>query len=251
MSSSTAFHSKCVYKVESANSQNHSIILVYGQSATNSLSCWRNSRSGGYEGRHASHHASPAISLYGYGTFRDKLIGRASVFWTRILDFLEALPGDYTSLCPEKLTPENFHPRNNRYDGQAAVFGWPFQEALSKQKWFVVGAGAIGCELLKNMAMIGLGCGTGGGHLKITDMDTIEISNLNRQFLFRRHDVGKKKSEIAAKAVKSFNPTMNIEALSTRVAEDTEEIFTDKFFSGLSGVANALDNVNARRYMDR
>jgi len=131
------------------------------------------------------------------------------------------------------------------------VFGWPFQEALSKQKWFVVGAGAIGCELLKNMAMIGLGCGTGGGHLKITDMDTIEISNLNRQFLFRRHDVGKKKSEIAAKAVKSFNPTMNIEALSTRVAEDTEEIFTDKFFSGLSGVANALDNVNARRYMDR
>ena len=52
-----------------------------------------------------------------------------------------------------------------------------------------MGAGAIGCELLKNMAMMGVGCGE-GGLLKITDMDQIEVSNLNRQFLFRRADVG-------------------------------------------------------------
>lgn len=50
-------------------------------------------------------------------------------------------------------------------------------------------AGAIGCELLKNLAMMGVACGS-DGKLKITDMDQIEISNLNRQFLFRRHDVG-------------------------------------------------------------
>lgn len=51
-----------------------------------------------------------------------------------------------------------------------------------------VGAGAIGCELLKNFAMIGLGCGEGGAVI-VTDMDTIEKSNLNRQFLFRPWDV--------------------------------------------------------------
>lgn len=51
-----------------------------------------------------------------------------------------------------------------------------------------MGAGAIGCELLKNFAMIGLGCGE-GGEIVITDMDTIEKSNLNRQFLFRPWDV--------------------------------------------------------------
>uniref|UniRef100_A0A8C3KL43 THIF-type NAD/FAD binding fold domain-containing protein n=1 Tax=Calidris pygmaea TaxID=425635 RepID=A0A8C3KL43_9CHAR len=51
-----------------------------------------------------------------------------------------------------------------------------------------VGAGAIGCELLKNFAMMGLGCGP-GGHITVTDMDTIEKSNLNRQFLFRPWDV--------------------------------------------------------------
>lgn len=51
-----------------------------------------------------------------------------------------------------------------------------------------MGAGAIGCELLKNFAMIGLGCGK-GGEVVVTDMDTIEKSNLNRQFLFRPWDV--------------------------------------------------------------
>ena len=50
-----------------------------------------------------------------------------------------------------------------------------------------VGAGAIGCELLKNFAMIGLGCSEGA--ITVTDMDTIEKSNLNRQFLFRPWDV--------------------------------------------------------------
>lgn len=49
--------------------------------------------------------------------------------------------------------------------------------------------GAIGCELLKNLAMVGVACGP-DGKLKITDMDQIEISNLNRQFLFRKDDVG-------------------------------------------------------------
>ncbi len=47
-----------------------------------------------------------------------------------------------------------------------------------------VGAGAIGCELLKNFAMMGVGCSTEGA-VYVTDMDIIEKSNLNRQFLFR------------------------------------------------------------------
>lgn len=52
-----------------------------------------------------------------------------------------------------------------------------------------VGAGAIGCEMLKNWAMMGLGTGP-NGIINVTDMDTIERSNLNRQFLFRPNDVG-------------------------------------------------------------
>lgn len=97
---------------------------------------------------------------------------------------------------------------------------------------------------------MGVGCSPKGeGQIKITDMDQIEISNLNRQFLFRRENVGSKKSEVAAGAVKRFNPDMKIEALSERVGEDTEQIFSDDFFQGLNGVANALDNVEARMFL--
>ena len=166
------------------------------------------------------------------------------------LDAIDALPGSWTALNNANLTEADVAPRGSRYDGQAAVFGWRYQEELLKQRWFIVGAGAIGCELLKNVAMMGVGCGK-GGLIKITDMDQIEISNLNRQFLFRRHDVGKKKSETAAAAVKHFNGDLNIECLAERVGPDTENVFNDEFFKALDGVANALDNVDARRYMDR
>ncbi|VDM67353.1 unnamed protein product, partial [Strongylus vulgaris] len=166
------------------------------------------------------------------------------------IDSDDALPGDWSEFDYEKLTVEDCKPRGCRYDGQAAVFGWKYQEALFHQKWFVVGAGAIGCELLKNLAMMGVACGD-GGLIKITDMDQIEISNLNRQFLFRMHDVGDKKSVVAGRAVKNFNKDVHIEALAERVGTDTEHIFNDDFFEKLDGVANALDNVDARRYMDR
>jgi molybdopterin/thiamine biosynthesis adenylyltransferase len=52
-----------------------------------------------------------------------------------------------------------------------------------------VGSGAIGCEMLKNFAMMGIGCGQ-DGRIYVTDMDSIEKSNLNRQFLFRSWDIG-------------------------------------------------------------
>lgn len=165
------------------------------------------------------------------------------------IDCLDALPGSWSPFDNSKLRADDCKPVNCRYDGQVAVFGRSYQKALANQKFFIVGAGAIGCELLKNMAMMGVACGE--GKLKITDMDQIEISNLNRQFLFRRRDVGGKKSEVAAKAVLAFNPQLKIEALSQRVGAETESVFSDDFFSDLDGVINALDNVDARRYMDR
>lgn len=147
------------------------------------------------------------------------------------------------------LTEEECAPKNCRYDGQIAVFGTKMQDLLAKQRYFLVGAGAIGCELLKNFAMIGLA--TGEGEVIVTDMDTIEKSNLNRQFLFRPWDVTKMKSDTAAAAVKLMNPAIKITGHQNRVGPDTERIYDDDFFESLDGVANALDNVDARMYMDR
>lgn len=138
---------------------------------------------------------------------------------------------------------------STRYDGQAAIFGHQFQKKLGTLKYFVVGAGAIGCELLKNFAMMGVGAVD--GQVFITDMDLIEKSNLNRQFLFRPQDVQRAKSSTAAAAVRIMNPQMRVTAHENRVGVETERVYDDTFFEQLDGVANALDNVDARNYMDR
>ncbi|XP_029455533.1 ubiquitin-like modifier-activating enzyme 7 [Rhinatrema bivittatum] len=160
---------------------------------------------------------------------------------------------DGSHCLPEEdtlLKKESCAPRQCRYDGQIAVFGADFQERLGKQKYFLVGAGAIGCELLKNFAMIGLGAGKGGSII-VTDMDSIERSNLNRQFLFRASDVSKMKSETAARAIRKMNPMCQVRAHQDLVGPSTEHVYDDDFFQALDGVANALDNIKARMYMDQ
>ena len=160
-------------------------------------------------------------------------------------DALECLPQDMS-----RLTAESCQPIGSRYDGQISIFGKDFQDKMTQQKFMVVGSGAIGCELLKNFAMMGLGASE-LGKILITDMDHIERSNLNRQFLYRSWDIGNPKSAVAAAAVKLMNPDLNIEVHQNRVGVESEEIYNDDFFENLDGVANALDNVEARTYMDR
>ncbi|EON97536.1 putative ubiquitin-activating enzyme e1 1 protein [Phaeoacremonium minimum UCRPA7] len=161
-------------------------------------------------------------------------------------DSLESLP------TSTKRSEELCTPIGSRYDGQIAVFGKEYQDKIANIKQFLVGAGAIGCEMLKNWAMIGLGTGP-NGQITITDMDSIEKSNLNRQFLFRAKDVGQMKSDCAARAVQAMNPDLvgHIVCLKDRVSPETEHIFNEEFWEALDGVTNALDNVEARTYVDR
>ena len=98
--------------------------------------------------------------------------------------------------------------------------------------------------------MIGIGSGS-EGQIFITDMDLIEKSNLNRQFLFRPADVQKPKANTAAAAIKKMNREVNVVPYELRVGTETEKVFSEQFFGKLNGVANALDNVDARIYMDR
>ncbi|CAF0891592.1 unnamed protein product [Didymodactylos carnosus] len=140
--------------------------------------------------------------------------------------------------------------KNSRYYSQAIVFGDEFQQRLGESKYFVVGSGAIGCEMLKNFAMMGIGCQKNGA-IYVTDMDSIEKSNLNRQFLFRQWNIGQMKSKVAAEAVKQMNSDVNIHAFIERVASETEHMYDSNFFNQLDGVVNALDNVAARQYIDQ
>ena len=115
-------------------------------------------------------------------------------------DSLESLP----SVLP---TEDDCKPIGSRYDGQIAIFGKSFQDKIANHRQFLVGAGAIGCEMLKNWSMMGLATSP-HAVIHVTDLDTIEKSNLNRQFLFRAKDLGKFKSEVAAAAVADMNPAL-------------------------------------------
>lgn len=118
---------------------------------------------------------------------------------------------------------------------------------IAECKLFMIGAGAIGCELLKNYAMLGLGR---RGKIIVTDPDVIENSNLSRQFLFREKHIRKPKSITAANACLKMNNEMQLVARLDRVGSKTEEIYSNKFFEYIDVVTNALDNVAARLYVD-
>ncbi|KAI0723211.1 ubiquitin activating enzyme [Earliella scabrosa] len=160
-------------------------------------------------------------------------------------DSLESLP---TELPAEA----ECQPIGSRYDAQIAVFGQKFQQKIGNFREFLVGSGAIGCEMLKNWSMMGVASGP-SGKIHVTDLDTIEKSNLNRQFLFRAKDLGKFKSEVAAAAVADMNPDLKgkIDSKQEPVGPYTENIYDAEFFASIDGVTNALDNVNARLYMDQ
>lgn len=118
----------------------------------------------------------------------------------------------------------------------------PQLEIIKGAKVLMVGAGGIGCELLKTLALSGF------QDIHIIDMDTIEVSNLNRQFLFRQCHVGQSKAKVARDAVLRFRPQINITPYHANV-KDPE--FNVDFFKQFNVVLNGLDNLDARRHVNR
>ncbi|KAF7666213.1 hypothetical protein LDENG_00114640 [Lucifuga dentata] len=150
----------------------------------------------------------------------------------------------------QSLSVEEFLPRGDRYDGLRACIGESLCVELHKLRVFMVGCGAIGCEMMKNFALLGVGLANSSGEVCITDPDLIEKSNLNRQFLFRPHHIQKPKSTTAAEATHEINPDLQVDAHLNKVCPATEGIYSDDFYSRLHLVVTALDNVEARRYVD-
>ena len=139
--------------------------------------------------------------------------------------------------------------KNCRYDDQIAIFGNEIQEKIQKSNIFMVGAGATGCEFLKNFAMMGF-CSDKNAKFTVTDNDNIEISNLSRQFLFRKKNVGKSKSIIAVESVTQMNPNFHGEGMQAKVCDETEQIFNEEFWNAQNLIVYAVDSVEARKYID-
>ncbi|RZC41680.1 SUMO-activating enzyme subunit 2 [Asbolus verrucosus] len=113
---------------------------------------------------------------------------------------------------------------------------------IMKAKILVVGAGGIGCEILKNLSLSGF------QDIEIIDLDTIDVSNLNRQFLFRKEHVGKSKAVVARESILTFNSTINVKAYHDSIFNPEYGV---NFFKQFSLILNALDNRAARNHVNR
>jgi ubiquitin-activating enzyme E1 C len=104
----------------------------------------------------------------------------------------------------------------------------------------IVGAGGLGCEMIKQIALMGV------KNIDIVDLDTIDVTNLNRQFLFRAADVGLMKAQVCANFIQQRFPGTTVNWHSNKIQE-----YPDEFFEKFNVFVAGLDNKAARSYLNK
>lgn len=142
---------------------------------------------------------------------------------------------------PEKIDiTTDLNKQEDRFD-RFRLISWWDQNRLAAAKVLVVGAGALGNELVKNLALLGV------GHVLIADMDAIENSNLSRSILYREKDNGTQKSAAAARAAQDIYPDMKVHHFDGNVVHDLGL----GVYRWADVVLGGLDNREARLSINR
>lgn len=131
-------------------------------------------------------------------------------------------------------------PDADRYHTFGYISWWQ-QEVVRNATILVVGAGALGNEVLKNLALMGI------GNLLVADFDTIEDSNLSRSVLFREGDRGRRKVDVAVQRVKELNPDVRVKAWHG----DINFEMGLGVFRHVDAIIGCLDNREARLTINR
>ncbi len=120
------------------------------------------------------------------------------------------------------------------YDRQFRLEGWS-QKLVKNARVLIIGVGGLGCEIAKNLAMLGV------GHLDLVDLDIIEHSNLNRQILFTDARLGEPKAIVAAKKLREINPNITVIGYHTSL-----ERLDPSLYYNADVIIGGLDSMNAR-----
>lgn len=129
---------------------------------------------------------------------------------------------------------------SDRYHRQNLISWWD-QERLQAARVIVVGAGALGNEIVKNLALMGI------GHISVVDMDVIENSNLARCVFFREEDEGEHKATVLARRARELNSEISIEPM----VGDVRLTLGIGDFADADVVVGGLDNREARLYVNQ
>ena len=121
------------------------------------------------------------------------------------------------------------------------LIGWWDQEKISSARVLVIGAGALGNEILKNLALLGF------SNIVVVDLDSIEASNLSRSILYRAEDVGRHKADVAAEGVRDILPGANVHPITGDVVHGLGL----GLFAWADIVLAGLDNREARLWINR
>lgn len=125
-----------------------------------------------------------------------------------------------------------------RYKRQISIpqIGTEGQMLLQSSTAAVIGAGGLGAPVLTYLAAAGV------GNILVIDKDAVEESNLNRQFLYSREDIGRKKAEAAKEKLKKQNPQIKVTAFSDAFTEENGR----ELLKGTDVVVDCVDSVKTR-----
>ena len=165
----------------------------------------------------------------------------------KIFNFLNFLP---TTKNDGKVNKEN-----SRYSDQISIFGKELINQIKNTKVLVAGAGALGCEIIKNLSLLGVGAVENkenelNQNVFVVDNDLIELSNLNRQFLFHKENIGESKAICSCNSAKIINNEINYRPICEKLCYNSEKILSKSFYSQFDIVFSCLDNYEGKMYLD-
>ncbi|AAM03708.1 TPA: HesA/MoeB/ThiF family protein [Methanosarcina acetivorans] len=128
-----------------------------------------------------------------------------------------------------------------KYSRQILLFGEEGQEKLKNSRVLVAGAGGLGSPISTYLAIAGV------GKIILADFDSVELSNLNRQFLHHEKDIGRAKIESAKEKLLSMNPGIEVETIGEMISESNIESLIPE----CDIIVDALDNLETRHLLNR